>query len=492
MRAIRIIAKMLMMPVVRRPRAAAVGVALMMPGMALTGTASSAPSPIAAYSLAAPTSAGKSGLVARAVVPAGSSCPSLVVDGRRFAMSWRKPAPNTGNAFASVMVCNRVVPPGALAASVGGLPIPAAMPRAVQRIGIFDDNGCRILTGEVTQDCSDDRAWPLARISQRMAASRPDVVLVPGDFFYRESACPPTAQALCAGSPPPVTGMPFTDQAYGWIADVMLPMQPVLRAAPLIVARGNHEDCWRAGNGYMLFMDPRPDTWDDCAPLPGPGGTVTAPEVATAPYAIDLPVTARRTLRMVITDTAPGSDRRVTAAAALMAPQFQKAATLAAPAAGRESWLITHRPIFGYVSSLIAAPGTSPWSSADAVQASRGTLGSYRLIVSGHIHLAQVTQIPGQATQLVLGNGGTELDPATGYALPSYGPGTPPYPAPTSNWTLAEFGYAVAQPGRRPGRWAIRLRDMDGRMQAACGLAAATLTCTPQWPSAGTSGPPGR
>jgi len=57
---------------------------------------------------------------------------------------------------------------------------------------------------------------------------------------------------------------------------------------------------------------------------------------------------------------------------------------------------------------------------------------------------------------------------------------TAPYPTPTSSRTLAEFGYAVAQPGRRQGRWAIRLRDMDGRMQAACGLAATTLACTPQ------------
>ena len=441
--------------------------------------ASAAPSPIAAYSLAAPTSVAKSGLVARAVLPAGSSCPSLLVDGRALPMQWRKPAPNTGNAFAGVLVCNRVIPDGASTASVGGLDIPAAMPARVQRIGIFDDSGCRVSPVYVVQDCSDDRAWPLARIAQRVAASRPDVVLVPGDFFYRETTCPAASQALCAGSPPPVTGMPFTDQAYGWIADEFLPMQPVLRTAPLIVARGNHEDCYRAGNGYMLFMDPIPGTWDDCAPVPGPGGTLTAPEVATAPYAIDLPVREGRTLRMVITDTAPGSDVQVTSAAALMAPQFQKAAALAAPAPGRESWLVTHRPILGFVSSTALPTGASPWASADAVQASRGMLGNYRMIVSGHVHLAQVNTVPGLPSQLVLGNGGTELEPPTGYAPPAYGPGTPPYPAPTSSWTLVQFGYAIAQPGLRSGRWAVRLRGIDGRLQASCGLASTRLSCTP-------------
>lgn len=444
--------------------------------LALATAAGATPSPIAAYSLAAPTSVAQSGLVARAVVPAGSACPSLMADGRALPMQWRRAAPNTGAAFVPVLVCNRVIPRGTRSASVGGLAIPAAMPRRVQRIGIFDDSGCRILTGAVTQDCANDRAWPLARISRRVAASRPDVVLVPGDFFYRESTCPSADQALCAGSPPPVGGMPFTDQAYGWIADALLPMQPVLRAAPLIVSRGNHEDCWRGGNGYMLFMDPMPGTWDDCAPVPGPDGRMVAPQIATAPYAIDLPVSKGRTLRLVITDSAPGSDTRVTSAAAVMAPRFAQAARLAAPAPGRESWLVTHRPPFGYVSSTLVKPGGSPWAG-DIVAATAGTLGNYRMIVSGHLHFAQAVQIPGQPGQLVLGNGGTELDPPTGYELPSTGPTG--YPAPSWAWTLVEFGYAIARPAAAPGRWTLRLRDMDGRRQATCGLSGRRLRCVP-------------
>ncbi len=251
-------------------------------------------------------------------------------------------------------------------------------------------------------------------------------------------------------------------------------MQPLLRAAPLIVSRGNHEDCWRAGNGFFLFMDPRPGTWDDCAPVAGPDGAPAAPEVVTAPYAIDLPVRAGRTLRLVITDSAPGSDTRITPASTLMAPQFAAAARLAAPARGRESWLVTHRPPFGYVSSTVVAPGGSPWPG-DIVAATRGTLADYRMIVSGHLHFAQMVQIPGQPGQLLLGNGDTRLDPPTGYERPATGPSG--YPAPTSAWTLVEFGYAVALPGRQAGRWTFRLRDMDGRLQATCALAGQQLGC---------------
>jgi hypothetical protein len=470
-----------MLPIVKLLFASAMCVLAGAGGIATTATTAAAmpSSPIAAYSLAAPVSVTPSGLVARAVVPAGSACPSLVADGKVLPMQWRRAAPNTGAAFSPVLVCNRAIPVGTTSASVGGLRIPASMPARVTRLGIFDDTGCRIRSGDETQDCANDRAWPLARIARRVAASRPQVVLMPGDFFYRESACPPSEQALCAGSPPPVAGMPFTDQAYGWIADALLPLQPVLRTAPLIVARGNHEACWRAGNGFMLFMDPRPKTWDDCAPVRGPGGALTAPEVVTAPYPIDLPVGKGRTLRLVIADTSEGSDTHVTTAAALMAPRFAAAARMAAPVRGRESWLVTHRPLFGFWSLLRVQPGRSPWVSADAVAAARGTLGNYRLIASGHVHVAQAVQVPGQPGQLVLGNGSTELEPPTGYATPDFGPGSPPYPAPTWSWTLAEFGYAIGTPGARPGRWTLRLRDMDGRRQATCAVAGRTIRCAP-------------
>ena len=40
------------------------------------------------------------------------------------------------------------------------------------------------------------------------------------------------------GSPPPVPGMDFNDTDYGWFADVFLPMAPILRTTPLLIARG--------------------------------------------------------------------------------------------------------------------------------------------------------------------------------------------------------------------------------------------------------------
>jgi hypothetical protein len=457
--------------------------------VALGGVASASAvnsTPIAAYSIAAPHSVAASGLVARAVVPAGATCPNLVVDGRALTTRVRLPGPSTGAAFAPIMACERVMPMGATSASFGGLDIPAAMPARVRTLAMFGDSGCRI-KGKTVQNCSNPATWPLARIARRISATKPDVIAFIGDFFYRESACPATLQAECGGSPPPLVGMPFTDSAYGWMADVLMPMAPVLRTAPIVAVRGNHEACFRGGNGFFLLMDPRPDTADICAPTQAANGAlVAATPNPTAPYAIDLPISSTRTTRLVVTDSADGDDSAVTSTAALLRPRYAQAAALAAPRTGRESWLMTHRPLFG-LRALDPTDEGSQWESADQQAGSFGQLGNYRMIVGSHIHLAEAVQIPGQPGQLVLGNGGSELYPAP-TAIPEYGPlaspnGTPldssltPYPTATRLWAQSTFGYAVAKPGSASGKWALTMRDDAGRAFATCTLSGRALTC---------------
>lgn len=446
---------------------------------------SSSPGVIAAYSLAAPTSTAASGLLARAVVPNGSPCPTLVITRGGATASLRmavRPAPaRTSPAFDSITVCERAVPVGSDTATVSGASIPAHMPARVERLALVGDTGCRIWPTQ-TQDCASPTAWPLARISASIAAEAPDAILINGDFFYRESACPESAQALCGSSPPPVTGLPMTDTAYGWIADALLPMAPMLQTAPVIVTRGNHEECGRAGNGYFLLMDPRVGTQDTCSPIASPAGLVAATTVPTPTYAIDLRVSATRTLRLAIVDSAGGSDTQVTSIAPAQRGAYVAAEALARPRAGRETWLFTHRPSYAFVTTQFAVPGRpfNPWSSMDQTNASFGLLGRYDLVFSSHLHLAQAVQLPNLPPQLVLGNGGTLVDPATGYPLPAAGPQLPDgrgYPAPAWAWVDDTFGYATATPGADAGSWQLRMRDMDGHAFARCGLADRRLYC---------------
>jgi hypothetical protein len=326
------------------------------------------------------------------------------------------------------------------------------------------------------QDCSDPSAWPLAPIAQSIARERPDAVLFAGDFFYREGACPRDLQAQCGSSPPPVDGLPFTDSAYGWIADVLVPMAPMLAAAPFIASRGNHEACYRGGNGYFLLFDPRDGTEGTCAPVAGARGLEAAPTDPTPTYAIDLGLATGRTLRLAIVDSAGGSDTAVTPFAQVQRPAYERAAALTARS--QEAWLVTHRPLFAFVSDTFASPGQpfSPWTSLDQAAAAQGLLGGYDLVLSSHIHLAQAVRLPGLPPQLVLGNGGTLLDPAVGYPLPTTGP-LPGYPAPTWAWVAPRFGYALGLPGTEAGQWRLSMRDPAGRAFADCGLRDAALFC---------------
>lgn len=470
---------------VRRPAvavASAAAVALLSaPAFALPAS-----SVISAYSLAAPRSISASGIVTRAIVPDGVSCPAISVtraDGSTTTVRMRiRPRPErTDPAFEPLTVCSANMPVGATSATIQDRPVPSRMPNRVDRLALLADSGCRITSSEV-QDCSDPSAWPLAKISAAVAAESPDAILFNGDFFYREAACPQQDESWCGGSPAPLPGMPFTDSAYGWLADVFVPMAPMLTAAPLVITRGNHEACYRGGNGFFLYFDVYPDSWNTCAPSLVDGVLTAATTLPSTTHAIDLPIDSGRTLRLAIVDSAGGNDSEVTSYAALQRPAYERADALTAPRAERESWLLTHRPIYGFMSDDFAVPGTpfDPWLSADQAAAAWGLLDTYSLVFSSHVHLAQVVRLPGLPTQLILGNGGTLLDPPAGYPLPTagspFGPGQS-YPPPTSAWLDVRFGYAIAEPQSTMGSWRILMRDPDGRDFARCGLRSGQMYC---------------
>ncbi len=148
---------------------------------------------------------------------------------------------------------------GAIAAILDGKALPLPRPNP-QRIVIFGDTGCRLKTGDPTQACNDAKAWPFPKVAAMAAAAHPDLMIHVGDYEYREDACP-AGNAGCAGSP-------FGYGWDAWNADFFQPAAPLFAAAPWIMARGNHEDCSRAGEGWFRFLDPAPMP-TACADLTG-------------------------------------------------------------------------------------------------------------------------------------------------------------------------------------------------------------------------------
>lgn len=423
-----------------------------------------------AYSLVAPLQASGSGLVARAILPAGAQCPQLELTGApSVQMDRRSPGATTKGYFDDVVVCSAPIPSGASAASVAGQSIPAAMSTEVETVAAFGDSGCLIKT--FVQDCRKD--WPLRPLAEQIAAKSPDLIIDVGDYYYRERACPASDQERCGGSPAPPTGVPFIDTAAGWLADYFEPVAPMLGTAPLVAVRGNHEVCSEAGNGYFLFLDYRSGSEDVCAPR----SNGKAPVVQTKPWSVDLS-SGGKDLRLIVVDSAHGWDYGVSPWSGRQRGLYQRAATMAK---NRDAWLVTHQPPLA-ITTTKYDPGNVPdwtnWVAVDQTVASRGLLKGYGAIVSGHLHLSQVVKIPGLPPQFVFGGGGTDLDPTTGYDTPKYGPlanakgeplvpGFKPYPKDQYRWIEVQHAFGLARPNPA-GTWDVEYIKPDGSTLATC------------------------
>jgi hypothetical protein len=379
---------------------------------------------------------GPGGAQVRAITE-GSDCPVLTVDGAAQPMQVR--AGSDGAGF-PVTTCQAPLPPGARVAGVAGhgLAVPTPSPR---RILVIGDTGCR-LKGDDVQACNDPAAWPFARVSAGAAASRPDLIIHVGDYHYRETACP-SGNAGCAGSP-------VGDTWPSWHADFFGPAAPLLRAAPWVVIRGNHESCSRAGQGWFRFLDPRPlppTCTDDSAPyVVATGGPVVA--VLDSSAASD--------------DTAPAAD------VARYAAQLDELAAMT-PA---YTWLATHRPVWG----LSSWQGQLSLGNATLQAAMRGRLpASLALLLAGHVHLFEGLAFdPSRPPMLLVGNGGTSLDDAIAQPLV----GTPLDGATlTTARTIAAFGWVTME--REGTGWRARVHSVGGSVMTECTIRPGTLTCAP-------------
>lgn len=416
--------------------------------------------------------------MARAITRA-AACPAITIDGRVAPMTVRAPLqPIVARAAAApgreappsspVLTCEATIPAATAQAAVAGeaLPLPRAEPT---RIVVIGDTGCR-LNAKETQDCSDPDAYPFAHIAAAAAAWHPDLVVHVGDYQYREAPCP-AGRAGCAGSP----------WGYGWDAwnaDFFAPARALLRAAPWVMARGNHESCARAGQGYWRFLDPRAlQAGRDCnAPADDASGDFSDP------YAVPLGGGAQ----LVVFDSsatsykgfAPGDPRR-----AKYADTWRKMELLTRQA--RYNIAVDHHPLFGF--------GALEDRKTHAVRLFGGDLGlqqafgaldpgllppGVQVLLSGHVHLWEQVSFAGtQPTQFVSGFSGTAEDIVP---LPaSVPPGETPAPGAVvehmSSW-IDGFGFMTME-RTGPDAWLVTVHDRDGLPRNRCTVAGNKSAC---------------
>jgi hypothetical protein len=377
---------------------------------------------------------------ARAIV-SGGICPDIVIDGHAQPMPVRA-APDPS--FPQT-VCALRLPPHAQSASVGDVRL--ALPKVrIDRIVVLGDTGCRVKAPDV-QACNDPRAWPFGLVARQAASEHPDLVIHVGDYYYRESACPP----LYAGC----VDTPHGDLWPSWAADFFDPARPLLAAAPWVFARGNHESCSRGWKGWFRMLDagPSPDVCpSESQPFAVPIGGVT----------------------LHVLDSADAVDR--------FAPKGPVALVehqLATIPGGHEqdAWIVTHRPIWGEVPVFRLGP-FGPFNvglNVTEQTAVRGKdLSSVAMIVSGHIHhFASFDFGPNRPAQLIAGTGG-DLGEKADTPIPQVDTvmidGME-----ARTLTFERFGYVLLE--RQAVGWAGVFRDLDGKVVARCRLVGRALTC---------------
>ncbi|HEY0281715.1 MAG TPA: metallophosphoesterase, partial [Rhizomicrobium sp.] len=325
--------------------------------------------------------------------------------------------------------------------------VPLALPAPdPHRIVVLGDTGCRV-KGKVLQDCSDPKAWPFAEIAAKAAKLKPDLVIHVGDYPSRESACP-AGFAGCAGTP-------FGDNWPTWDADFFAPAKPLLAAAPWVFVRGNHEECERAGPGWLRLLGPLP--FDAVAPC----------AAHLAPYSVPLGAE-----NLVVMDDANAPDTSI--ASNMIAVYRSEIAALAnAPS---PSWLLLHRPIWGAISGPLGLPIGGNQTLIAAVGTS-GIPAPVELMLSGHIHSFEALnygpkdRVP---PQLIAGIGGDRLEPTPAILKGTVFQG--------KSGVFVKDGLSLPGHGfllmvKSADGWTINVHDASGKTKRTCFFRSGRIDC---------------
>ena len=418
--------------------------------------------------------------VVRAITRA-TQCPEIVWgDGARTTMQLRAQpatAPLRGDstqndakpAVFDVLTCETDWAAGAMIATVAGQAVPAPR-KDIRRIVLIADTGCRMKASEnAFQACNDKVLWPFADVARSAAALKPDLVVHVGDIHYRESPCP-VDNTECASSP----------WGYGfdaWQADLFTPAAPLLAAAPWVFVRGNHESCFRAGQGWFRFIDAAPlvteRTCDSTA--------LDAVADFSEPYAV--PVGHGNQFIIFDSSKSSGKTYAVTDPAYRNhVSQMQKVAKLAD--AAQYSFFLSHHPLLAFApvkNKADVKPGGSQGlqSAFASVYPQRLFPDKVSVLMHGHIHLFEAMSFStAHPVSVVLGNSGSANE---GRAPAQVALGTAAYPGALVEDYVArsEYGFATLDKvdDGNASHWLLTEYDTQGTPAIICEIRDSKSRC---------------
>jgi hypothetical protein len=368
------------------------------------------------------------GLVVRAVLGGGGSvCDDIAFRiGTHIALTMRL-RPNPDPSSFPVTLCEAEVEPGDKAVSFAdGSRIAWDGLERLSRVAVLGDSGCDTT---LRQDCGSALSWPFREVALAATgipdgSAGPDLVIHVGDYRYRQR------------------GAGDGDNWDNWYEDFFKPAEPLLVAAPWVMVRGNHENCYgEHGAGWFFLLQPEFGSVSRCAK------DANRDPDNLPPYALDLQAGARdRPLRLVVVDSA-NAKYRCHSWARDFAIRDEKRLAQLLTGSGGKIWLLTHYPVWDAAENyLLDKPGHDNVGRCNSDFETQPTVYRYRevmsavlkeadwrpeAIISGDTHQFQVLRIHDAAPnateltarssyplQIVAGHAGTKLDPALGPRAP--------------------------------------------------------------------------
>ncbi len=420
------------------------------------------------------------GAVAR-VLTEDTQCPLIRFDAQEVRMNVRaapaslplrstRSAPeDSKSSMFPLLTCEKDIPRNTKSAMLGGISLP--LPRSViKRIVVIGDTGCRLKKSDAAyQACNDSNLYPFARVAAAAADWKPDLVVHVGDLHYRENACP-EGNSGCAGSP----------WGYGWDAwqaDFFAPGAALLKAAPLVMVRGNHESCARAGQGWWRMIDPRPLlAGRDC------NDAVNDDKGDYSdPYAVPLGGDAQ----LIVLDTSNTTGAAIPATDIRQLryrDMYNKLEKLSQQAS--YNFAANHHPILGFAAKqnkqgeVTLLPGNQGMQSVFSAINPLLMPPRINALLSGHVHVWQEVSFSSpHPTQFVAGFSGTMEDvvPLPAELPPAATPADGAIVEHHSSWVNG-FGFMTME-RNGPQQWVVKVWDVNGQQRNTCNVNGSHSVC---------------
>jgi hypothetical protein len=223
-----------------------------------------------------------------------------------------------------------------------------------------------------------------------------------------------------------------------WELDFFQPMQKLLDKAPIIIVRGNHEDCNRAYLGYKLLLASY--EWEKGCVDYEPAQIIVLGDTALVNF-----------------DSSSISEIPFISDEALWIKRFNDINEKIVKLKVKNIWMITHKPIYGIIPFRAAlVPGNVNLRNYFEKSLLRDKVS---VIFGGHIHTSMVVQSMKHGKQIVLGSSGTFLDD---FQIKITKPLLSLFSYKSAKLVNSGFGYAVLKK-INDHSWLLIFKDSDGK-----------------------------